>query len=340
MDKTVIIGAGVMGTALAIHLANNGKEVALWGTKWDKDALDQIKKEGFHPALEGIEVPKSLEIFYEDQLEEALADRKLIILAVLSQGIEDMSKEIAPLLVEGQIIGNISKGIHGESLQTMTGLIESSLGDKASLVSFVKVGGPIIARELASGGYTQAIFASRNLEAARTVYEIFTNDRFRATVSEDIDGVELCASFKNCYAITMGIMDGLEAQSNNGQAALMTQGVLEMSRIAKAYGGELETAYGVAGLGDYYVTSQGGRNGIFGGHLGRGSSIEEARELMNYQAVEGIPATENGYKLLEKLEDQNKINIKEDLPLFIQLYEILVNGKAPDKAMGDFWAGK
>lgn len=340
MEKSVIVGAGVMGTALAIHLANNGHKVNLWGTKWDQETLDSMKYKGYHPAMRYVKIPDSLNLFYEDELEAAMQDTKLVILAVLSEGISTMSQEISPYLKANQIIVNITKGIHAETLDTMTRMIEKSIESPFKKeISFVKIGGPVIASELAHGNYTEAVFASKNIEAAAYVKSLFEGPRFKGNVSSDITGVELCASFKNCYAIAMGIMQGVEADTNNAKAALMTQGTREMARIVQASGGNSDTAFGVAGVGDYYVTSQGGRNGIFGNHVGSGKSIEESLELMNYQSVEGISATKNGYKLLKNLQEEGKLNLETDTPLFSQLYEILFLNKDPHIAIGDYWEG-
>lgn len=339
MKKVVVIGAGVMGTALAVHLAGNEIDLNLWGTGFDSDSLDLIRDKGYHPALRYVKIPESIKLFYEEDLSKAMEDRDMVILAVLSEGIKETAKRISPYLVKGQIIVNISKGIYGETLETMSRTIEGSIdSEHLEDISFVKIGGPVIAAELASGSYTEAVFASKNLEAAYLVSSLFENPRFKGNISKDIDGVELCASFKNSYAIAMGIMQGVEANTNNAKAALMTQGTMEMSRIVAAYGGKAETAFGVAGVGDYYVTSQGGRNGIFGSHIGSGRTTEEALELMNHQSVEGISATRNGYLFLKKLEEKGRISIERDTPLFLQIYEILFKGKDPHIGIADYWS--
>lgn len=340
MEKILIVGAGVMGTALAVHLANNNQDVNLWGTKWDEESLRSIENKGYHPSLRYVKIPNNLGIYYEDELEAACESVKVVIIAVLSEGIENISKEISPYLTDGQIVVNITKGIHGESLMTMSNIIERAISmENDSELSYVKLGGPVIAGELANGNYTEAVFASRDLEAAKYINSIFEGPTFKGNISSDIDGVELCASFKNSYAIIMGIMEGIESGTNNAKAALMSQGSREMSKIVESYGGNPDTAFGVAGIGDYYVTSQGGRNGIFGGYIGRGHDIDTALEMMNHQSVEGIAATKNGYKLIKKLEDEGRIDIKKDVPLFYQLHEILFNGKNPKKAMQDYWNG-
>lgn len=337
MENIVVIGAGVMGSALAIHLGNNGHRVNLWGTQWDREAIDQMKKTKEHESL-GVAIPEKVCFYYDDQIEEAFKDTKLIIIAVISDGIKSMSEKIAAYVEKDHVILSITKGIDGDSLLTMSTIIENSLPEEIrESLGLVKLGGPIIAAELAEGRYTEGIFASKNIEAARFARDIFRTSKFKARLTKDILGVDLCAAFKNSYAIGMGIIEGLEGDSNNPKAALMARGTIEMSNIVRAYGGSRETALGIAGVGDYYVTAQGGRNGMFGAFLGQGDTVDEALENMQGQTVEGLAVTHNGYKLLEKLEKKGKLNIKKDTPLFLEIYNVLYNNKSAKDAIQSYW---
>lgn len=337
MGKVVTIGAGAMGSALAIHLANNGHEVNLWGTKWDEEILKEMESTGKHKR-HGVEMPKNISYFYEDQLEEAFEGVKLVVIAVISSGIEGTSKMIAPYLKEGQSILSATKGIDEENLYTMSDVIENALPEELrDKVSIVKLGGPIIATELAQGKYAEGVLASKNMEAARYAGDLFASPRFKVNLSQDIEGVEICAAFKNTYAISMGIVESMEEGSDNSKAALMARGTVEMANIVEAYGGDRNTASAIAGVGDYYVTSRGGRNGVFGQFLGENKTVEEALEAMDGQTVEGYAATLNGYKFLRKLEDEGKINMEKDVPLFLELYNVIYNGKSVKDAIDSYW---
>ena len=322
MDKVLIVGAGIMGSAVAVHLGNKGQKVNLWGTQWDREILDEMKKSGIHNGLDVL-IPNSVDLYYENQLEEAFRDVKLIIIAVISKGMDFISKKINPYLNKDHIILTVTKGIDEATLTTMTKVVEQSLPlDLKDQISIVKLGGPIIAVEFAKGKYTEAIFASKNIEAAKYVSDIFRTSKFKTNISNDIDGVELCAAFKNSYAIAMGIIEGLEGDSNNSKAAILARGAIEMA---------------IAGIGDYYVTSRGGRNGKFGSLLGQGKSIKEALEIMKNATIEGIAMTLNGYSLLEELENQGRLNFKEDVPLFLEIYNILYKGKPIRVAIESYW---
>ncbi len=340
MNKILIIGAGIMGSALAVHLGNNDQEVNLWGTQWDNEILDGLKNTGSHKGLD-VSIPNSVNLYYNHQLEEAFKDVKLIIIAVISKGMAYISEKINPYLNKDHIIMTVTKGIDDDTLTTMTQVVEQSLPyDLKNQISIVKLGGPIIAKELASGKFTEGIFASKDIEAAKSIAEIFRSHKFKASISNDIEGVELCAAFKNSYAIAMGIIEGLEGDSNNAKAAIMARGSLEMANIVEAFGGSRETALGIAGVGDFYVTSQGGRNGIFGSHLGQGKTIEEALESMNHATVEGISMTLNGHSLLKELEYQGRLNFQRDLPLFLEIYNILYEDKPIKEAIDNYWDEK
>ncbi|MDR7870105.1 MAG: 2-dehydropantoate 2-reductase N-terminal domain-containing protein [Tissierellaceae bacterium] len=337
MNKVLIIGAGVMGSAVAVHLGNNGQKVNLWGTQWDKEILDNMRESGRHKALD-VAIPDNVQLYYEHQLEESFKDAKLIIIAVISKGMDYISKRINQYLNQDHIILTVTKGIDEGSLTTMTQVVDHSLPNELKdQISIVKLGGPIIAAELAKGKYTEGIFASKNLNSAKYVSEIFKSPKFRTNVSDDIDGVELCAAFKNTFAIAMGIIQGLEGDFNNPKAAIMARGAIEMATIVEAYGGDRETALGIAGVGDYYVTSQGGRNGIFGYHLGQGKSVEEALDIMDNATVEGLSMTLNGYKLLKEIENQGQLSLEKDTPLFLEIYNILYKEKPIREAIQGYW---
>lgn len=337
MESILVVGAGVMGSALAIHLANIGHRVNLWGTEMDREPVDHMKASKRHEKL-GVEIPETISFYYHNQLKEAFENTKLVIIAVKSEGMESISNRISNYTGEDHIILSVTKGIDEKNLYSMSTVIENSLSKlNRNRVNIVKLGGPIIAIELAEGRYTEGIFASKDIEAAKYARDIFRTNKFKAKVTNDIMGVDLCAAFKNSYAIAMGIIEGLEGDSNNAKAALMARGTIEMSHIVKASGGSRQTALGIAGVGDYYVTAQGGRNGKFGRLLGKGNSIDRALKIMENQTVEGLPVTLNGYRLLEALEKETRINIKRDTPLFLEIYNILYKNKSAKEGIQSYW---
>ena len=339
MKKILVVGAGIMGTTLAVHLSKKGRDVNLWGTKWDSKNLDIMAKTRSHGVLE-VKLPENITFYYDYQLEEAARDSELIVVAVSSEGVEPTLKLLSPYIGPGHTILSITKGIEKTTLTTMSEVIEGSLYQGLrDLVPVVKLGGPIIAKELAHGFYSGGVFASKDLEAARKVQAIFETPSFKTQVSSDIRGVDICAAFKNVYAISMGIAESFMKNSNNIKAALLAAGIQEISTIVEAYGGSKATASGLAGAGDLYVTSQGGRNGIFGRHLGEGRTAKEALNAMEGLTVEGYSALESGHAFLKKLEEKGKLNIKKDTPLFYEVYQVVYRDKPVSRAISDYWSG-
>lgn len=338
MGKVLVLGAGVMGSALAIYLGNQGQDVNIWGTEWD-DGLIKEMKESRRNSQHKMDLPDSISLYYSQELDKAFRDVELVLIAVISKGMKSISEKIAPYLNEDHKILSITKGIDEDSLTTMSTIIERSIPDKLKgSIGIIKLGGPIIAAELAQSKYAEGVFASKNLKAAEYAAGLFKSPKFKVNVSQDIQGVDLCAAFKNSYAIAMGMMEGLEGDMNNPKAALMARGAIEMANIVEASGGSRDTALGIAGVGDYYVTSQGGRNGRFGKLLGQGKNKDKALEAMENQTVEGLAITKNGYLFLQELEKADKIDIERDCKLFLETYRVLYENKSVREALDSYWS--
>jgi len=143
----------------------------------------------------------------------------------------------------------------------------------------------------------------------------------------------------------MGLCDGVQnkagarARMHNSKAALLSEAVVELSRIVQAMGGKKETALGLAGMGDLYVTALGGRTSMFGQMIGSGVSPEQALAEMKdrHLTVEAYPATESAYKLAQILSKSSKLDV-DNLPLLTQIYEVLFNGKDAEAAISDCFA--
>lgn len=338
MSRVTVIGAGVMGTALAIHIAKNGHMIDLWGTKWDREILQEMAETRMNRLL-GQNIPPNINLFQESELEQALQNSKIIVLGVSSAGLKNTIEKISPYLKPQCILLSITKGIAEDSLCTMSKLIKDTIPDNLrEVVPVVKLGGPLRANELAAGKYAEGVFASGDIEAASYCQKLFSSSTFRSEVSEDIEGVELCAALKNAYAITIGIVEGLEGEVDNPKAALMARGTVEMAEILQAYGCNPQTALGIAGVGDFYVTAQGGRNRTLGRFLGEGKSFTQAMELMKYQTVEGVPATKSGFRLVKKLELEKKLDTRKQAVLLQQLYRILFEDIAAREAISQYWS--
>lgn len=297
--NVTVLGAGAMGTALAVPLAAGGHDVRLWGTWLDGAWLAELRAGHAHPSL-GTGVPERVRLFSDGELEPALDGADLVVLAVASQGVVPVLRAAAAFLQPGQPLVLTTKGFardaHGRVAllpPVLTAELPEPLRDACQLVA---VGGPCKANEVAAGQPTAAVFAAAEPAALTRARQAFTTDTYRIQPSADVAGVELAAACKNVFAIALGACDGLHQATGTPwhdlKAAAFTQAAAELAALVAAAGGEVATATGLAGVGDLQVTGLSGRNRAYGERLGRGQDPAEALAEMQAagQTVEGVPA--------------------------------------------------
>ncbi|MEK6807597.1 MAG: NAD(P)-binding domain-containing protein, partial [Nanoarchaeota archaeon] len=277
MTNLTILGAGAMAAAISVPLARNGHAVNICGTEFDKSIIDALKAGQPHPTLKAT---IKANFFYENELEAALKDSEIVVFAVTSSGLRSTARKAKPFLAN-QIIINVAKGF--DSGQTMIEVLEQELPG----LQKVTIAGPSIAAEVAQEHRTHVVFASKEKSAAKLCKKVFQNKNYRVEVSNDAIGAEICSALKNVYAIAINI-----GKNNNHRSALFTQSLAEMSEFVKAFGGKAKTVYGLAGLGDLHVTSQGGRNGMLGQAIASGKKPSEALAELKEKniTVEGYAA--------------------------------------------------
>lgn len=305
MERVAILGAGVMGSALTYPLTDNGCSVALFGTAYDREIIAGLKKNRWHPVLQ-MQLPDLAEPYDFDEIEKILGGASILIMGVVSGAVGGMARAVGPYLSPGTCIVNVAKGIEAMPdgrLQTLPEAILRSLPEaRQSDVGIVAVAGPCKALELAARRPTQVVFASSDASALQRCREAFATGYYRLQVSTDVQGAELCAAAKNGYAIGLGICDGIEAARtgtyDNLRAAVFTQAVAEMADLAARSGGRPETASGLAGLGDLFVTYRQGRNQTLGRLLGQGHAFSSASAQMKGATVEGVEAVRQIHRAL------------------------------------------
>jgi glycerol-3-phosphate dehydrogenase (NAD(P)+) len=334
-----VLGAGAIGAAIAIHLARNGKPVRLWGTGYDSELLNEMKESHFSSALQ-LEMPVGIEYYHEDRLKEALRENTYIIYAVSSRGLIPVTEMIAPHLSGQEVILSITKGFcvdHGlELLNAVRVHLPEKIRDN---VRYVKIGGPIKAHEFAAGFYTRGVFACSDMDTAARCGDLFRSSAFKGETTDDVSGVGVCSALKNSFAIWVGIAEGYQPEVYNTHGVIVSQAVTEMSRLTDMCGGKRETAFGLAGIGDLYLTVQSGRNVTFGKLIGKYGDVARAKEDMRNVTVEGIDTCEEFSKYLEKLEKENRFRPSRDVPLFNELHEILFRKKHVEAALAHLWSG-
>lgn len=282
--RFAVIGAGGWGTAFARLLAIGGHDTVLWAR--DPKQAEAIKRDRQNTKyLPDVELP-SEGLRVTADLSEAV-EQDVLVLAVPSFGMAELLEGIASLAGAPPIVINLAKGLDRTTKQTMSELIAGAL-PKANVFT---LSGPSHAEEVGRDIPTAVVLAGHDLELGQRLQREFATSRFRVYLSEDIRGVELCATVKNVIALATGISDGL-GYGDNSRGALITRGLAEMVRFGRTFGARDATFFGLSGLGDLVATctSQHSRNRYVGFRLGRGERLEQILEEMDMVA-EGVYAT-------------------------------------------------
>jgi glycerol-3-phosphate dehydrogenase (NAD(P)+) len=312
MKKILIIGSGAMGAAFSIPLIENNHKVTL-SEPYNLKLLKKLSlKKKFHPALK-INLPKKLIIqkFSSDILSFKW---DLIVIAVSSMGIDSISeylknfKKITPILV-------LTKGLkfYKNKIITMTEQIKKN--NKRLNISALK--GPCLAKELSRKVKSYTVVANKNIKIAKNIGSIISTNFYKTEYSTDVRGVEFSSAIKNIYSMIIG-----SGQGNNTSSALFRKSIDEMEYLIKFFKGNRETVYGLAGLGDLYVSAVGGRNSKMGEYLGKGITFKEAKKrFMREDTIEGADlAFEIAPYVLKKINNKK-------IPLMIALLKAITKNK-------------
>jgi glycerol-3-phosphate dehydrogenase (NAD(P)+) len=334
MSTIVILGSGVMGSALAMPLADNGHEVRLVGTHLDREIIDAIRSTGIHPGLER-ELPSSVRAYQLEELEAVFADAEIVVSGVNSFGVRWAGERLARLLQPDQLVIAIAKGVSADAQGNLRilpeVLAEPVPVDVRERVRWAAIVGPSIAGEVAARRESCVVFCGDEQDALDRLAETFRTDWYHVWTSTDLVGAEICAAAKNCYALGIGLAEGelerrREASSrdraHNYEAALFAQGAVEMRQWVALLGGRPETPLWLPGVGDMYVTSTGGRNVRVGTLLGAGLVFTEAAARLDNPTLEGAAAINVFGPALAKLTERGVVGDGE-FPLMRHLYEVI-----------------
>lgn len=321
MKKIIIIGAGAMGSAFAVPCLENKNDVTLIGTHLEDDLINNIKSNNnLHPAL-NVELSSQLKVEKFEKLKLILDEGVDIIVAgVSSIGVEWFVHQIANNYKKNLPIILLTKGlaIEENELMTLSDKIKKLLREKGHTeINVSAIKGPCLAAGLANKMRTGTVIANPDIKETELLKKIISTDYYSTEISDDLTGVELAGAIKNIYSMLIGASEGLsnskaskEIQSKyylNTSASLIHRSISEMVEFVSHYGGKADTVYGLAGLGDLYVSAIGGRNSLMGKYLGEGYLYNEAKErFMKNVTVEGAQlALEIGPKILQELNSKH-----------------------------------
>ena len=281
--NVAVIGAGAWGTTLAWMLARNAHAVRLWARR--PELADEIartrRNRRYRP-----EIVLPAPVVVTSDLAEALTAVEVVVLAVPSHGLRTVLQAARDGWPSGAIALSAVKGLERPSGKRMSEVVVEVLADSVGAVAALS--GPNLSEEIARGAPAAAVVASSDLDAAELCQRLLGSETFRVYTNPDITGVELCGALKNVIALAAGMSDGL-GFGENTKAALITRGLVEMSIVVQARGGDLRTCWGLAGVGDLVATchSRLSRNWSLGYHIGRGETLESAAERVRGVA-EGV----------------------------------------------------
>lgn len=321
--NVTVLGTGGWGTALAVLLQRNGHRVTLWGRLAEE--VEPIARERENKRfLPGVPLPADIRV--TGQMEEAMAEAHVAILAIPSHGMRAIARQLRPHLARDCVVVHVAKGIEVETTARMTQVIAEETGREDCLV----LSGPSHAEEVGRGIPTAVVLAGRDAASCAQVQAVFMNDRFRVYTHDDVAGVELGGAIKNVLAIAAGVCDGL-GFGDNTKAALCTRGLAEMARLGVALGARRETFFGLSGLGDLVVTafSRHSRNRAFGERLGRGETAGQILRSM-VAVAEGVKTARSVRALAGRCG--------VDTPICREVHAIIYEGKSPWDAMRDLMA--
>ena len=336
MATVTIIGAGMMGSALAFPARENGHEVRLVGTHLDREIIDNCKTYNCHPKFNR-DFPEGIQFFQIEEVGKAICDADMIIGGISSFGVNWFGKEILPLIPDEIPLLTVTKGLMDTpdgKLLTYPQIWNEMAEAVGKHISFNAVGGPCTSYELVAHDHTEISFCGQDLSILKKLKEIMETDYYHVSITTDVTGIESAVALKNGYALGVALTIGLNQNEfglkselhYNSQAAIFGQALTEMYKLL-----EFQNALSLnnlkVGIGDLYVTVYGGRTRLIGILLGRGLTIDEAREELNGVTLESLVVAERVARAVQYNAEQGILKA-EDFPLLMHINDIITKKAA------------
>lgn len=334
MAVITIVGAGMMGSALAFPARENGNEVRIVGTHLDREIIEGCIKNNRHPKFEK-DFPMGVKFYQLEGLIDALSGADVVIGGVSSFGVDWFADEILPVIPENVIVLTVTKGLmdtEDGKLLTYPDLWKKKLDSIGKKLSLNAIGGPCTSYELVAHDQTEVAFCGDDIETLRYLKELMQTDYYHISITTDVVGIESAVALKNGYALGIALTIGLNQKNFgndelhfNSQAAVFGHASKEMYKLLQ-FQNALTLENLCVGVGDLYVTVYGGRTRLVGILLGKGLNIDEAKAELNGVTLESLVVAERVARAI-------KLNIKkgtlkaEDFPLLLHIDEIISDKK-------------
>ncbi len=338
MSKIIIIGAGAMGSAFSFPCVDSNHDTHIIGTHLENDFINKIKNNNnFHPGIK-TQLPTGIKILKFEKFDELFKSKTdLIVLGISSKGIEWAAEQLVRVYKKKELpkILMLTKGlsIYKNEYELLVDKFKRLLlKEGLSKINISAVGGPCLAAGLANRIHSSVVIANNDVQTAKEISNMLNTNYYHTSYSEDVNGVEVSAAIKNIFSMAVGAAKGLcsknasdeirEKNYLNTASALIKQSVYEMEEFVEYLKGKKETVKGLAGLGDLYVSSGGGRNAKMGFYIGQGLTFSEAKKnKMEKITVEGADlAIEIGKKVNQDFDNKK-------LPLMLAMINAIIEDK-------------
>ena len=344
MAIVTIIGAGMMGSALAFPARENGNEVRLVGTHLDREIIDACRATGRHPKFNK-DFPEGVKYFQIEEMESAIEGADMIIGGVSSFGVDWFGEFVLPKIPTNIPVLSVTKGLWDTpegKLLTYPEVWKQRLKEQGIDRSINAIGGPCTSYELVAHDQTEVAFCGEDIEVLKKLKAIMATDYYHISLSTDVVGIESAVALKNGYALGIALTIGLNQKAFgldselhfNSQAAVFGQSVKEMYRLLE-YQGAATLDNLAVGAGDLYVTVYGGRTRLVGILLGRGLNIDEAKAELNGVTLESLVVA---VRVARAVKGQIKTGAlkAENFPLLLHIDQILTDKLAVNIPWDDF----
>lgn len=336
MAIVTIIGAGMMGSALAFPARENNNEVRIVGTHLDREIIDGCRANNQHPKFDR-PFPEGISFYQIEELSAALEGTDVVIGGVSSFGVKWFAEGILPILPDNMKVLTVTKGLMDTPdgrLLTYPDLWQQKLDSIGKTLSLNAVGGPCTSYELVAHDQTEVAFCGRSMEDLEYLKEVMATDYYHISLSLDVTGIESAVALKNGYALGIALTIGLNQKAFgidsplhfNSQAGVFGHAVKEMYKLLQ-FQNALSLDNLCVGAGDLYVTVYGGRTRLVGILLGRGLNIDEAKAELNGVTLESLVVAERVARAIKYNIEKGTLK-KEDFPLLLHIDEIITEKKA------------